>query len=288
MSSVSNQLASMLALEQIELNIYRGMSQNIGSGRIFGGQVLGQGIGAAQASVEGERNIHSAHAYFLRPGDHDEPVVYLVENSRDGRSYSSRTVTAVQKGRPICTIMCSFQDSEDSEFSYAKPMLEPIAEDAQWIEHDLSNRTTERHRDRKQRSKILSQLPFKIKALKEDIDNELPLETYWITTTDTIAADATDFHRSAFAYCSDFRLLTSTLRAIGYRYRVQETMLATICHAIWFHRDFRVDDWLLTQCEPISICGGRGLARGAIYNSEGVLVATTMQEGVVRKMKTSG
>ncbi len=280
-----NQDSSIFELEKIDLNIYRGISQDIGTGRIYGGQVLGQGIAAAMATVSDERNIHSAHAYFLRTGDHNEPVVYMIDNSRDGRSYSSRTITAIQKGRPICTIMCSFQCEEDSELDYAAPIKEPVASNAQLIELDLSDHAAESSQNRSARSKILSNLPFRLRYLKNDEEQQNSLENYWLTTNKPIDDNDTDLHRSMLAYCSDFRLLTSTLRAIGYRYRVQETMLATICHAIWFHRDFRIDDWLFTQCEPLSLSNGRGLAKGSIYNSEGVLVASTMQEGVVRKLQ---
>ena len=273
-------LESIFHLEQIELNIFRGNSQNIGSGRIFGGQVLGQAITAAQASVDDDRFIHSSHAYFLRAGDHDEPVVYIVDKTRDGRRYSARTVTAVQKGRPICTIMCSFQIAEVHEFDFSQRQVDNLIAADKWIEYDLTSIKSKDDKARQQ-SKILSAMPFHLKVLEESIDKEQLLENYWLKTSQTIEKDVTKLHSSIFAYCSDFRLLASTLRSIDRRYHVPEMMLATICHAIWFHRDFRVDDWFFTQCEPLSVSNGRGLAKGSIYDTNGLLVATTMQEGVV-------
>jgi acyl-CoA thioesterase-2 len=280
MSVVFKKLSDLLHIEQIDTQLFRGISQDLGTGRIFGGQVLGQAIVAAQKSVS-DKKIHSAHAYFLRMGNHDLPVIYHVDNTRDGKSYSSRTVTATQQGNIIFTMMCSFQVDEASEFDYAiapntkclslKDGIEVNLED----DHVVINTHAR---------KIFTPQPFTICLPQEASDVKGATERFNIKTNQTIADDQ-PLHNAIFAYLSDFRLLASTLRSVGYRFRVKETMLATICHTIWFHRDIKVDNWLHSIYEPISLVNGRGIAQGAIYNNEGLLLATTMQEGVVRKLK---
>ncbi|MEO0443926.1 MAG: acyl-CoA thioesterase domain-containing protein [Pseudomonadota bacterium] len=278
MTSLLNQLSELLTLEKIDANIFRGYSQNIGTGMLYGGQVFAQAISAAQASVEG-RQVHSAHAYFLRAGDHNAPVIYIVDASRDGRSYSSRTVSAIQHGSPIFTMMCSFQVKEESEFSFVDKIdYEPFKQ-LQWLELNLEH---DHQAERINRSLILNKQPFSIRFLEEASDRDLRFEHYWMKTNDVLPAQS-DLHQSLFSYASDFRLLTSTLRSVGFRYKLKEVMLATICHAVWFHREFNMDQWLFTQCEPLSVANGRGIAKGKVYNEDGILVATTMQEGVVRR-----
>jgi acyl-CoA thioesterase-2 len=280
MSIVFKKLSDLLHIEQIDTQLFRGISQDLGTGRIFGGQVLGQAIVAAQKTVS-DKKIHSAHAYFLRMGNHDLPVVYHVDNTRDGKSYSSRTVTATQQGNIIFTMMCSFQVDEASEFDYAiAPNTECLSlEDG--IEVNLEDNLGAINTNGR---KIFTPQPFTIRLPNEDTDLTSTTERFNIKTNQTVAGDQS-LHNAIFAYLSDFRLLASTLRSVGYRFKVKETMLATICHTIWFHRDIKVDDWLHSIYEPISLIKGRGMAKGAIYNSEGLLLATTMQEGVVRKLK---
>ena len=282
MTSLLNELTELLQLEKIESNIFRGYSQNIGTGILYGGQVFGQAISAAQATVEG-RQVHSAHAYFLRAGDHDAPVIYMVDATRDGRSYSSRTVTAIQHGSPIFTMMCSFQTQEDSDLNFADQIdYAPLNMD-KWIEIDLEQ---ENETERSRRSVILNKQPFVIRFPDSEEERQAAFENYWIKTNSALP-DHAALHQSIFSYTSDFRLLTSTLRSVGFRHKLKEIMLATICHAVWFHRPFKMDEWLFTQCEPLSVSNGRGIAKGSIYNKEGILVATSMQEGVVRKRNTN-
>lgn len=280
MSAVFKKLIDLLDIEQIDTQLFRGISQNLGTGRIFGGQVLGQAITAAQKTA-GDKKIHSAHAYFLRMGDHDLPVVYHVDNTRDGKSYSSRTVTATQQGHIIFTIMCSFQIDEVSEFDYAKAVENENLSLDNAIEINLEDDSgaIDTHG-----RKVSAQQPFTIRLPNKKADSENNIERFSIKTNQSIANEQSS-HNAIFAYLSDFRLLASTLRPIDYRFKIKETMLATICHTIWFHRDVKVDEWLHSVYEPISLINGRGLAKGAIYNKEGLLLATTMQEGVVRKLK---
>jgi len=277
-------IENIFELEEIELNTFRGSSVDIGTGRIYGGQLLGQGILAAQGTVDEGRFIHSAHAYFFRAGDHDEPVVYEVDITRDGLRYSSRSVTVIQKGLPICTIMCSFQSKQEGVFDFAQKQVGTFSED-DWVEYDLSTINQKDNQGHFRRSKVFDSAPFTIKTLNETEDNQQTLENYWLKASNKISSDDLQLHQAMFAYCSDYRLLATALRGIGYRFRIPELMMATVCHAIWFHRDFRVDDWFFTQAEPISVSNGRALAKGAIYDVDGLLVATTMQEGVVMKKR---
>jgi acyl-CoA thioesterase-2 len=280
MSIVFKKLNDLLHIEQIDTQLFRGISQDLGTGRIFGGQVLGQAIVAAQKTLS-DKKIHSAHAYFLRAGNHNLPVVYHVDNTRDGKSYSSRTVTATQQGNIIFTMMCSFQIDEISEFDYAVPANDqcPLLKDG--IEVNLEDEHAVININGR---KIFTPQPFTIRLPAENTDFTNSTERFNIKTNQSIDDDQ-PLHNAIFAYLSDFRLLASTLRSVGYRFRVKETMLATICHTIWFHRDIKVDTWLHSTYEPISLINGRGVAKGAIYNDEGLLLATTMQEGVVRKLK---
>ncbi len=280
MSAVFKQLTNLLHIEAIDTQLFRGVSQDLGTGRIFGGQVLGQAIAAAQKTVT-DKKIHSAHAYFLRMGDHNLPVIYHVENTRDGRSYSSRTVTATQKGNIIFTMMCSFQVEEEFEFEYAKaaPIEDLRLKEGVEINLEDDSGAIDTHG-----KKVTIQQPFTIRLPKHSQDKQSPIEHFNIKTNQAIA-DSQTMHNTIFAYLSDFRLLASSLRSVNYRFNIKETMLATICHTIWFHRDIKVDQWLHSIYEPISLINGRGIAKGSIYNKDGLLLATTMQEGVVRKLK---
>ena len=280
MMQLMNELMDLLELERIEDNIYRGYSQDIGTNMLYGGQVLGQAISAAQQTVS-DRKIHSAQAYFLRKGSHNLPVIYTVDSTRDGRTYSSRTVTAIQSGEPIFTMMCSFQEEEETDINFAHQIDVPQMDSPSIIEIDLEDEPVE---ERMARSKILNKQPFIIRFPAEDMDSPNKIENYWLKANSKLP-DGESLHQSLLAYSSDFRLLSSTLRPIGYRYKMQEIMLATICHSIWFHRDFKIDDWLYTRCEPLSISNGRGIAKGNIYDKQGLLIATTMQEGVIRQLK---
>jgi len=217
--------------------------------------------------------------YFLRPGDFTQAIQYSVDITRDGRSYSSRTVTAKQKGATIFTMMCSFQKEEESEFDYGdcinteefytKCNVGVNLEDDPTISQSIQ-------------SKILNNQPFLLRFPEEGPHSSEPLEYFCMKINSPLPSKA-DIHRTLLAYMSDFRILASNLRKTDYRFKLDEIMLATICHGIWFHRDFNIDDWLYVICEPLSLSNGRGLAKGSVYNGEGKLVASTIQEGVIRK-----
>jgi acyl-CoA thioesterase-2 len=281
MMQLMNELMDLLELESLGKNSFRGYSQDIGSDMLYSGQVLGQAITAAQQTVTSGRRIHSAHAYFLQKGDFNLPVIYNVAITMEGGSYSSRTVTASQDGNIILTMMCSFESEEETSISFAKEIEIPQMKQNSMIEINLEEESVE---ERKQRSKILNKQPFYIRFPKEDINNLSTVEKYWLKANSKLPNND-ELHRSILAYSSDFRLLASVLRPIGFRYKLNNIMMATICHAIWFHREFKVDEWLYTQCEPLSVSNGKGIAKGSIYNEKGTLVATTMQEGVIRYLK---
>ena len=279
-SSQLSDLIGLLQLEQLEQHIFRGTSRDLGTGRVFGGQVLGQAVSAVQRTCP-DRSIHSVHSYFLRPGDFTKPIIYQVENTRDGRSYSARSVTAIQDGKPIFSLLCSLQVEEDGGFDYYGDCdVEPP--ETGLLSIDLEHEGIATYRTRTDRSKVLHDLPFHIKIPDPETDDLSLPDQFWLKTSGMLP-DVDGIHQSMLAFVSDLRLLVSTLRPVNYRYRVNETMLATICHAIWFHRPFRIDEWLFLRSEPVSLSNGRGLGRGEIHDSSGVLVASTMQEGVVRK-----
>lgn len=277
MSVDINSIQDILTLERIEENIFRGQSQNIGTPQVYGGQVLGQAIAAAQVTVE-NRPVHSVHAYFLRKGDFNAPIIYEVDRNREGRSFSARRVVAIQHGKPIFTLAASFQVPEEG-FEYQDVLTVPDLESAT----PLVPRKPE---DGRNDGKVRPNHYFDIRV-HETAEDENSL-SFWIKTRDTLPDDA-DLHREVLAYISDFGLLYSALVPHGYNFLslkkpLSELALASIDHAIWYHRPLRADEWLFYQCVPVSTSGGRGLGRGSFIDTEGRLVATTIQEGLMRKL----
>lgn len=283
MNSLVEELIGLLMLEQIEDNIFRGPSRDIGTNRVYGGQVLGQALKAAQYTVE-DRQIHSLHAYFLREGDHDYPIIYEVDRSRDGRSFAARRVVAIQHGRPIFTLSASFQKAESGlEYQLSMPVDIPEPESLPSI-HELESRNFGQLPEKFQRIINLS-APFDLRPVGPLQDptssNTEPRRQLWFKTIDTLPDDE-DLHRSILAYVSDYGLLTTTLIPHGFHMFDSKLILASIDHAMWFHRPFRMDDWLLYDFEALSTSNARGLAKGTIYQQDGTMVATTTQEGLVR------
>jgi acyl-CoA thioesterase-2 len=276
------ELLTLMQLERLEDNLFRGASRDIGTERVFGGQVLAQALLAASYTVE-NRLAHSLHAYFLRAGDHDAPIVYDVDRSRDGRSFSSRRVVAIQHGRPIFTLAASFQVEEeglDHQFEMAEAPspdeLEPIGI-LPPEEFDHMPKNMQRWLDRFG--------PFEFRAVRGvDPDDQAPRPPFkelWFRLHGELEDDPR-LHRAMLAYVSDFHLVGTATLPHGISWVDGKLMMASLDHAMWFHRDFRVDDWMLYTCDSPSTSGGRGLARGMIYDREGNLVASTAQEGVIR------
>lgn len=285
MATILDDLVSLLALERIEENIYRGQSQDLGWGTVFGGQVLGQALSAAVRTVPAERHAHSLHAYFLRPGDVSAPIVYDVDRIRDGGSFTTRNVKAIQHGKPILNVSASFQTDEVG-FEHQDPM--PDAPPPESL-------PTEQERVLAYAGKLPAILrerataprPFEMRTTDPDTNPFQPAgrpakRQLWVRAVDKLADDPA-LHRYLLAYVSDFTFVTTALLPHGVSWLTPGMHVASIDHAIWFHRPFRCDEWLLHDIESTSASGGRGLVRGRIFTRDGRLVASTMQEGLIRK-----
>ena len=283
MTSTVSELIELLSLERLEDDLFRGQSRDIGTKYVFGGQVLGQALAAAQATLGNGRHAHSLHAYFLRAGDIEHPIVYHVDRTRDGGSFSVRRVTAIQHGKVIFFCAASFQDEEAG------------------AEHQLSMPEVPRPEDIEAAPAIppekLARLPTKVRRWLDRMGpfefrhvyprDELnppkrpPYQQVWFRLAEKVG-DAPELHRALLAYASDFHLLGTATFPHGISYYQPDVQMASLDHALWFHRDFRADEWMLYSIDSPSAQGARGLARGMVYDRGGRLVASTAQEGLIR------
>jgi acyl-CoA thioesterase II len=275
-------LIELLSLERIEDNIFRGDSRDIGSPQVFGGQVLGQALSAAQLTVEG-RVAHSLHAYFLRRGDNNSPIVYEVDRARDGGSFSARRVVAIQHGRPILNMAASFQHPEEGlEHQAAMPDVPPPAELRALHEfaRDLPEGVP-----MKIRRFLTEKRPFEFRPVRAINFMERkrlpPVSHVWIRAVDTLPP-AVPLHQNLLAYVSDYELLGASTLPHELSYVADNVIMASLDHALWFHRDFRMDEWLLYAIESPNASGARGYSRGQFFTENGRLVASSCQEGLVR------
>ena len=273
-------LVKLLDLEPLEVNLFRGESRDIGSPQVFGGQVLGQALTAAASTVEG-RIVHSLHAYFLRRGDFNAPIIYQVDRSLDGHSFSNRRVLAVQHGEPIFNMAASFQVAEQGlEHQIPMPRVPPPEQlpDSGRPPLALLERMPERLR------RFLEQprpFEFRLAEPADFLTSSLsPSRKVWFRAVDRLPQEER-LHRCLLAYLSDYFLLDTATLPHGASVR-GELVMASIDHAMWFHRPLRVDDWLLYAVESPSASGARGFARASVYAEDGRLVASTAQEGLVR------
>jgi acyl-CoA thioesterase-2 len=271
-----------MQLERLEVNLFRASSRDIGTERVFGGQVLAQAVLAASQTVE-ERMIHSLHAYFLRAGDHEAPIVYDVDRSRDGRSFTARRVVAIQHGRPIFTLSASFQlDQEGLEHQFEMPDT-PDPDDLP-VMRDISAEDMARAPQKLQRW-FYRFGPFEFRTvIDQDPFNPVPrppLKRFWFRLQGEMGDDQ-GLHRALLAYASDFHLIGTATLPHGISFMQHDLAVASLDHAMWFHRPVRVNQWLLYDCDSPSASGGRGLARGLIFDRGGQLVASTAQEGMIR------
>jgi acyl-CoA thioesterase-2 len=275
------ELLQLLDLERIEDNLFRGESRDVGAPQVFGGQVLGQALVAASRTVEG-RQVHSLHAYFLRRGDLSVPIVFEVDRSRDGGSFTSRRVVAIQHGQPILTMSASFQVAEPG-LEHQAPMPEaPPPEslrDLAEIEAEVIERMPQ-----KVTGYFRNQRPFEFRAVNPmeylTRDRRPAAKQVWFRVIGSLPDDQA-LHRCLLTYVSDYHLLATATMPHGVNFL--ELQVASIDHAIWFHRDLRVDDWHLYAMESPSASGARGFSRGSIYARDGRLVASVAQEGLVRE-----
>ncbi|HEY0768338.1 MAG TPA: acyl-CoA thioesterase II [Steroidobacteraceae bacterium] len=278
-------LLALLELEQLEVNLFRGESRDIGSPQVFGGQVLGQALSAAAATVEA-RVVHSLHAYFLRRGDCNAPIVYQVDRSLDGHSFSNRRVVAIQHGQQIFNMTASFQVTETGfEHQIGMPQVpspESLA-DSGAPSAQLLERLPERVRRFFEQPR-----PFEFRMV-QSIDHQYlrrtaPERQIWFRAVGTLADDEM-LHRRLLAYVSDFFLLDTATLPHGASLLKPTIVMASIDHAVWFHRSLRVDDWLLYAMESPSASGARGFTRASVFARDGRLVASAAQEGLVRTRK---
>jgi acyl-CoA thioesterase-2 len=280
---VVGELIDLLQLERIEENLFRGQSRDIGTRFVFGGQVLGQALSAAQRTVDTARKVHSLHAYFLRAGDIEAPIVYEVDRSRDGKSFSTRRVVAIQHGQPIFNMAASFQHPEPGvEHQLSMPEV-PKPEDVEPLEpidpSKLSQVSAKLQRWLAQKGPFEFRHIYPRDELK--VPKRPPYQHVWFRLIDRIS-DEPELHRALLAYASDFHLIGTATFPHGISYLQGNVQMASLDHAMWFHRPFRIDEWLLYSCDSPSAQGARGLARGAFYTVDGTLVASTAQEGLIR------
>jgi acyl-CoA thioesterase-2 len=280
-------LQQQFELERLEVNLFRGQSRDTGSPQVFGGQVLGQALKAASATIDDGRVVHSLHAYFLRRGDFTKPIVYSVDRSRDGGSFSTRRVVAIQDGEQIFICSASFQAPEQGMEYQAdmpqvpppeelKPFHKPTAEELEKLPEKL-------------RRWLQIERPFDFRPVQPY--NPLapaataPVRQIWMRAVDTLPDDDA-LHRCLLAYISDYWLLDTSTMPHGSSFLRGNLIMASIDHAIWFHRPVRVDEWLLYSLDSPSSSGARGFARGSLYSRQGSLVASTAQEGLIRLVRS--
>lgn len=277
------ELVELLTLERLEDNLFRGQSRDIGTRYVFGGQVLGQALSAAQQTVDAARQAHSLHAYFLRAGDIEAPIVYSVERARDGRSFSVRRVVAIQHGQTILNCAISFQVAEDG-FEHQMSMPEvPQPEDVE-PQRPLPPEELARLPVKLQRW-LGADSPFEFRKIwpRDELHpaKRPPYQHIWFRLTAPVP-DSPVLQRALLAYASDFHLIGTSTLPHGISHLSHNVQMASLDHAMWFHRPFRLDEWLLYSFDSPSAQGARGLARGMIFSRDGRLVASTAQEGLVR------
>lgn len=287
MSTTLDELVELLALEKLEENLFRGQSRDLGWGAVFGGQVLGQALSAAVQTVPRDRQAHSLHAYFLRTGNVNLPIVYEVDRIRDGKSFTTRRVVAIQAGQAIFNLAASFQVEEEG-FTHqdempAAPPPDSLPTEAQRLgKHIERLPPLLRHR-------LETPGPLEIRSCDPQDDPFRPKprpasRMVWMRATGTLADDAA-LHRYLLAYVSDLSFVSTALAPHGITWLTPGLQIASLDHVMWFHRPFRMDDWLLHVIDSPAAHGGRGLVRGRVFTSQGQLVSSTAQEGVMRMRK---
>lgn len=286
----TDMLIEMLDLEQIEQNIYRGLSPDSSYQRTFGGQVIGQALMATYKTVADNRVCHSLHGYFIRPGDPNVPILYQVERTRDGRSFSSRRVTAVQHGKTIFDLTASFQEKDQAgmEFQTRPPSgwpspdtLESEVDIRRAAVDEMGISTVESH-------SFVSSRPIDWRPIDPvdytNIEIKPPEHSIWMRSAGSLGkwVDDIAMNQCVLAFASDYAILEACVRVKGLSWLNSKLRPASLDHSMWFHRPFRIEDWLMNQQECINMTGSRGFAAGKIYTADGQLVASIAQEGMVR------
>ena len=283
MGSALDGLVSILDLENIEVNVFRGVSpEDHGMQRVFGGQVAGQALVAAARTVD-DGFVHSLHAYFLRPGDPAVPILYLVDRIRDGKSFTTRRVVAIQHGQTIFNLQASFHRPEPGyEHQIDMPTGLPRPETLP----DFKTRMApyrEQLGDWYDRPRPIDMRYVDKMPMERGLEDRRPYQRVWMKTDGALPDDAV-LHACVVTYASDMTLLDTTLLPQGKRWG-DDVQMASLDHAMWFHRPFRADGWLLYDQYTPSTFGARGLANGSIYSIDGRLVVSVVQEGLVRPVR---
>ena len=283
-ATAMQELISILDLETLERNLFRGLSPDTGWQRVFGGQVIAQALVAAQRTVEPDRHVHSLHCYFMRPGDPSVPIVYEVDRIRDGKSFTTRRVVAIQHGEAIFSLSASFQIEE--------PGLEHFIEMPEGVPHPDTLLSSEElikqfvdHVPKAVRAYWSRKRPIEFKPVSmthyTTREKLPPKQHIWIRTTGPVPDDRA-LQAAVLAYLSDMTLLDTSLFAHGRSIFDRDLQVASLDHAMWFHRPHKLDDWFLYTQDSPNTSGARGFTRGSIYAADGTLVASMAQEGLIR------
>lgn len=285
-TNLLDDLLQLLSLEKIEHGLYRGNSQNLGLPQVFGGQVLGQALSATKDTLSDPRPVHSLHSYFLRPGDASRPIIYDVESLRDGRSISTRRVKAIQHGKPIFFMTASFHvEAKGLEHQATMPVVEgpeTLTSTRERIKRLALEAGVPVPKRFEQQSPIAIKPVESFNPLKSEASE--PIRHVWMKTRGALPDDPR-VHKYMLAYASDMAFLPVAGQPHGISFFTKDYQMATIDHSMWFHRDFRFDDWLLYQIESPSATNQRGFVIGKFFDRKGRLVASTAQEGVMRESK---
>jgi acyl-CoA thioesterase-2 len=283
MNKPLNELLTLLQLEQLDLKLFKGKSEHLGFPQVYGGQVIGQALSAARYTVDNSRTVHSFHSYFLRPGDPEKSIIYDVENLRDGRSFSTRRIKAIQNGRPIFYLTASYHGDEPG-FEHQSQMPDIAGPENFQSESQLAESIKDIIPPAIQKL-FCGEKPIEVRPV--NIVNPLaphktaPTQQLWIKANGTLP-DNQLIHQYLLAYASDWGFLPTALHPHQVSLLTPNFQVATIDHSMWFHRPFKMDEWLLYSIESTNASGSRGLVRGQIFNQQGQLVASTMQEGLMR------
>ncbi len=281
------QLMQRLEPERLEVNLFRGVTHDPGWGRLYGGLVLAQALGAAEATVPEERLVHSMHAYFLRPGDVRVPVIYQVDPIRDGRSFTTRRVVAIQNGKAILNLAASFQGIEEG-MSHQDEMPEvtpPEELESQWtLARKIAHRLPPSVRDH-----FTQERPIEFRPVDPYDPTKPrprpPLRHVWCRAVEPLPDDPRT-HRRLLAWASDSNFLTTSMQPHGVSWMMPNVQVASLDHAMWFHRPFRMDDWLLYAVDSSNANGSRGHVRGRFFARDGTMFASTAQEGLIRDRRS--
>ena len=275
-------LLELLTLEALEVNIYRGHNRDLGTGRVFGGQVFAQALVAARRTVEGPREAHSVHGYFLRAGDLKAPIVFFVDRPRDGGSFTSRRVTAIQHGEAIFHLSASFHVTE-SGLDHQGGMPEVPAPETLRNELELLREKADRLPG-SLRAVLTQDRPIdlrRVPLVEHDWRHGAPARAAWFRVVSPLPDDVI-VHQAILAYASDYGFLPTSLTPHRVEYRDPRLQMASLDHSLWMHRGFRADEWLLYVMDSPSAAGARGFVRGQIFTQAGILVASVAQEGLIR------